>query len=89
MLGATGSWGMSRKKAELRARNWTLYRSNLNDQGAACEARSRDELKSFVASLKRPDLVPRVFGYHELFHALVIGAALCQYAAIAFFVLPR
>ena len=42
-----------------------------------------------IYALKRPDLVPRVFGYHELFHALVIGAALCQYAAIAFFVLPR
>jgi hemolysin III len=42
-----------------------------------------------IYALKRPDPVPRVFGYHELFHALVVGAALCQYAAIAFFVLPR
>jgi hemolysin III len=41
-----------------------------------------------VYACKRPDPVPRVFGYHELFHALVVGAALCQYAAIAFFVLP-
>jgi predicted membrane channel-forming protein YqfA (hemolysin III family) len=24
-----------------------------------------------------------VFGYHELFHALVIAAAACQYAAVA------
>jgi hemolysin III len=44
---------------------------------------------AIVYARKRPDPVPHVFGYHELFHALVIGAALCQYAAIAFFVLPR
>jgi predicted membrane channel-forming protein YqfA (hemolysin III family) len=30
-----------------------------------------------------------VFGYHELFHVLTLGAAGCQYAAIGFFVLPR
>ena len=41
-----------------------------------------------IYSLKRPDPIPSVFGYHEIFHALVIGAALFQYAAIAFFVLP-
>jgi predicted membrane channel-forming protein YqfA (hemolysin III family) len=30
--------------------------------------------------------VPRVFGFHEVFHALTIVALACQYAAIAFFV---
>jgi len=30
-----------------------------------------------------------VFGYHEVFHALVIGAAALHYAVIAFAVLPR
>jgi hemolysin III len=34
------------------------------------------------------DPVPAVFGYHEVFHVLVIAAAGLQYAAIAFFVLP-
>jgi hemolysin III len=34
-----------------------------------------------------PDPIPAVFGYHELFHALVIAAAACQYAAVATFVL--
>jgi hemolysin III len=34
----------------------------------------------------RPDPYPAVFGYHELFHALVIAAAACQYAAVAGFV---
>jgi hemolysin III len=36
--------------------------------------------------VKRPDPVPTVFGYHELFHALVVVAAACQYAVIAFWV---
>jgi hemolysin III len=39
-----------------------------------------------VYARQRPDPVPAVFGYHELFHAFVIAAALCQYAAIAIFV---
>jgi len=37
----------------------------------------------------RPDPAPKVFGYHEIFHALVIVAAGLQYAVIAFAVLPR
>ncbi len=37
----------------------------------------------------RPNPWPRVFGYHEIFHALVILAAGLQYAVIAFAVLPR
>lgn len=36
----------------------------------------------------RPNPAPAVFGYHELFHVFTILAAACQYAAIAFFVLP-
>jgi hemolysin III len=36
----------------------------------------------------RPDPVPSVFGYHEVFHALVIVAAALQYAVIAFWVVP-
>jgi hemolysin III len=43
---------------------------------------------AIVYALGRPDPVPAVFGYHEVFHALVIAAATLQYAAIAFFVLP-
>lgn len=37
---------------------------------------------------RRPDPLPEVLGYHEVFHALTVAAAGCQYAAIAFFVLP-
>jgi hemolysin III len=42
-----------------------------------------------VYARRRPDPFPRTFGYHEVFHALVIVALACQYATIAFFVLPQ
>lgn len=35
-----------------------------------------------VYAFKRPDPAPTVFGYHEIFHAMVIAAALCHFAAI-------
>jgi hemolysin III len=44
---------------------------------------------ALVYALRRPDPVPTVFGYHELFHALVVAAAACQYAAVAIFVVGR
>ena len=43
-------------------------------------------LGAIVYGLRRPDPVPYVFGYHELFHALTLVAVACQYVAIAFFV---
>lgn len=42
---------------------------------------------AIVYARRRPDPVPAVFGYHELFHALVIAAAACQYTAVAFVLL--
>ena len=39
-----------------------------------------------VYARRRPDPVPAVFGYHEVFHACVIGAAACQYAVVAMLV---
>jgi hemolysin III len=39
-----------------------------------------------IYALRRPDPVPAVFGYHEVFHALVIAAAALQYAVIVFVV---
>jgi hemolysin III len=44
---------------------------------------------ALVYASRRPDPAPAVFGYHELFHVLTLGAAGCMYAAIAFYVLPR
>jgi hemolysin III len=40
-------------------------------------------------SLKRPNPVPGVFGYHEVFHAFTIVGAALHYAAIAGYALPR
>jgi hemolysin III len=35
-----------------------------------------------VYALRRPDPSPRVFGYHEVFHAFVIAASVCHFAAV-------
>ena len=43
-------------------------------------------LGAVVYARRRPDPVPTVFGYHELFHAFTLAAIACQYVAIAFFV---
>jgi hemolysin III len=40
-------------------------------------------------ALRRPNPRPAVFGYHEIFHLFVIGAAVMHYVAIAAFVLPK
>jgi len=41
-----------------------------------------------VYARERPNPRPGVFGYHEVFHALVLAAAAIQYAVIAFVVMP-
>lgn len=41
-----------------------------------------------VYALRRPDPVPHVFGYHEVFHALVVLAAGVHYAAVTLCLLP-
>jgi len=40
-----------------------------------------------VYALGRPDPAPAVFGYHEVFHALVVAAAALHFAAVAIVVL--
>src|SRR5207249_5290820 len=42
-----------------------------------------------VYACRRPDPAPDVFGYHEVFHALVVAAAVSHYAMVALYVLPR
>jgi hemolysin III len=39
-------------------------------------------LGALVYALKRPDPLPRVFGYHEVFHAIVILASVCLFAHV-------
>ncbi|HXH88264.1 MAG TPA: hemolysin III family protein [Gaiellaceae bacterium] len=45
-------------------------------------------LGAVAYALKRPNPRPAVFGYHEIFHLLVIGAAITHFVAIAVYVLP-
>jgi hemolysin III len=40
-----------------------------------------------VYATRWPNPAPAVFGYHEIFHVLVIGAAALHYGVVAFFVL--
>jgi hemolysin III len=41
-----------------------------------------------IYAAQRPDPNPAVFGYHEIFHVLVLAAAAAHFAAVAFFALP-
>ena len=41
-----------------------------------------------VYALKRPDPWPRTFGFHEVFHALVVAAAVVHFVAMAGWVVP-
>jgi len=43
---------------------------------------------ALVYARKRPDPVPGVFGYHEVFHACTIVGAVLHFVVIAWFVLP-
>jgi hemolysin III len=60
--------------AGVAAAVWLLAGGLLYTVGAVCYHR------------RRPDPVPAVFGYHEVFHTCVCAAAACQYIAIAFFI---
>jgi hemolysin III len=41
-----------------------------------------------IYTRQRPNPWPRTFGFHEIFHALVIAAAAAQYAAVVGWILP-
>ncbi len=43
---------------------------------------------AIVYARQRPDPYPTVFGYHEVFHALVIAAAVAHFAAVAIYAVP-
>jgi hemolysin III len=46
-------------------------------------------LGALALATKWPDPWPRVFGFHEVFHALTVVASALQFAAIASAVVPR
>lgn len=39
-------------------------------------------LGAVVYARKRPDPLPRIFGYHEVFHTFVVAAACCHFFAV-------
>ena len=41
-----------------------------------------------VYASRRPNPWPRIFGFHEVFHALVIAAAVVHFVAMAGWVIP-
>jgi hemolysin III len=43
-------------------------------------------LGALVYALRRPDPAPAIFGYHEIFHALVVVAAMVHWTAVAMIV---
>jgi hemolysin III len=42
-----------------------------------------------IYAMRRPDPWPRVYGFHEIFHTLVIAAALVHFVAMAAWVVPH
>jgi len=42
-----------------------------------------------VYAAKRPNPWPRIFGFHEIFHALVIAAAVTHFVAMAGWIFPQ
>lgn len=40
-------------------------------------------LGALVYATRRPDPSPRVFGYHEVFHLMVIAASVCHFIAVS------
>ena len=41
-----------------------------------------------VYALRRPSPWPRVFGYHEVFHTLVVAGSAIHFSLVAIYVLP-
>jgi hemolysin III len=46
-------------------------------------------LGAYVYAARRPDPWPQVFGFHEVFHGLVIAAAIVHFVAMAGWVIPH
>jgi hemolysin III len=44
---------------------------------------------AIVLAAHRPDPSPRVFGYHEVWHSMVIGGSACHFAAISLVLLAH
>jgi hemolysin III len=69
-------WAAAPYLSELRA---AVGPGGLALLGLGCLAYS---LGALIYVLRRPNPVPAVFGYHEIFHALVIVASVCHFTAV-------
>ena len=43
---------------------------------------------AFIVGIRKPDPWPEIFGYHEIWHLMVVTAATLHYVVMAFGVLP-
>ena len=90
--GAQASLGRDRDHARVGRRRRHLAAPQAPRRRARPRPRRRCVLHAWWRSSTPagdPTRTPRVLGYHEVFHLLTLVAASCQYAAIAFYVLPR
>ncbi|MEG3586280.1 MAG: hemolysin III family protein [Actinomycetota bacterium] len=46
-------------------------------------------LGAFIVGLRKPDPWPDIFGYHEIWHLMVVAAATLHYCVMAFGVIPN
>ena len=46
-------------------------------------------LGAFIVGLRKPDPWPDIFGYHEIWHLMVVAAASLHYCVMAFGVIPN
>lgn len=44
---------------------------------------------AIIYALKKPDLFPEVFGYHELWHLFVLAGSICHFVMMLGYVLPK
>ena len=82
----------SAHSAQAGERAWQVrrpWRKRLTCSSSSCPGGVLYVVGAVIYASGKPNPWPRVFGYHEVFHALVLAAAALQYAVIAFAVLPR
>jgi hemolysin III len=69
---------------------WTAVHAGIGDRGAwlLLVGGVLYTTGAVIYALKRPDPFPATFGYHEIFHVLVIAGAVCHFFIVTALVLP-
>lgn len=70
---------------------WTAVHAGIGESGAfwLLTGGALYTAGAVVYAVKRPNPFPATFGYHEIFHALVIAAAVCHFVIVYRLVLPQ